>query len=282
MFVKINLPDWAKHNPRSDRANYTWFRFQNNFFTDQKTFLLTDGQRVLLLFVMCEMSKLNTGSLELLPEFMCAMLRKPEAEIFNDLKRLDACGLLAVTLPPSGGVKPSLLPATDGRTDGTDEQQPAAKAATPRLPSVPEVAPSILEPAAEEQRTYDREHESVLANQKPEELPRLALLWNLRRNPLLPEVKLCSPSRRKHAANRWKEHPSEEFWLEVIERVNASAFCLGKNNRGWKADFDFLMRPDSAAKVLEGKYDNAGGPGGKNPSTPKLSYWARTQGGTNV
>lgn len=272
MLIKISMANWSKHNPRSDRANYTWFRFQNTFFTDQETFLLTDSQRSVLLFAMCEMSKKNAGSLELLQEYICAILRKPWESIVSDLTRLHSLRLLAVELPPNGGVKPALLPATDGRTDETDEKHERPSVAAEAAPlSLP------LEPANEEPaRTYDRDHESVIANQKPNELPRLALLWNLRRHPSLPEVKLCSPSRRRHAANRWKENPNEEFWLEVLERVNASKFCLGANQRGWKADFDFLMRPDSAAKVLEGKYDNPGGPGGSSPSTKK-SYWARLQ-----
>jgi hypothetical protein len=30
---------------------------------------------------------------------------------------------------------------------------------------------------------------------------------------------------------------------------------MGDNHRGWKANVDFLLRPDSIAKVLEGSYD---------------------------
>ena len=29
---------------------------------------------------------------------------------------------------------------------------------------------------------------------------------------------------------------------------------IGKNDRGWKADIEFFLRPDSIAKILEGKY----------------------------
>ena len=39
---------------------------------------------------------------------------------------------------------------------------------------------------------------------------------------------------------------------------------MGKNERGWKANFDFLMRPDTQYKVLEGQYDN------KNKSAASL------------
>mgnify|MGYP005796865919 CR=1 FL=1 len=34
---------------------------------------------------------------------------------------------------------------------------------------------------------------------------------------------------------------------------------MGKNDRGWKADFDFLMRVDKATSILEGKYGGTKG-----------------------
>lgn len=53
------------------------------------------------------------------------------------------------------------------------------------------------------------------------------------------------------------------FWVEnwevAIERVAKSDFCKGKNDRGWKADLDFFLKPDSVVKILEGKYDNRTG-----------------------
>ena len=44
--------------------------------------------------------------------------------------------------------------------------------------------------------------------------------------------------------------------LEAIERVEASAFCRGENDRGWKADFDFILQPKSLTRLLEGGYQH--------------------------
>lgn len=41
-------------------------------------------------------------------------------------------------------------------------------------------------------------------------------------------------------------------------RASRCEFLCGKNDRGWRADFDFLVNENKAVWVLEGKYDNKG------------------------
>lgn len=42
--------------------------------------------------------------------------------------------------------------------------------------------------------------------------------------------------------------------VDVFHRAQASSFCTGGNERGWRADFDWLMNENNVVKVLEGKY----------------------------
>ena len=44
--------------------------------------------------------------------------------------------------------------------------------------------------------------------------------------------------------------------FEAITKVVKSSFCNGKNNRNWKADFDFIFNSNKMANILEGRYDN--------------------------
>lgn len=76
----------------------------------------------------------------------------------------------------------------------------------------------------------------------------------------LRSCKALSKSRRIAAAARIRENPDEDYWQKVIMRIARSLFCCGENDRGWKADFDFLVRRDTHLKVLEGKYDNRANP----------------------
>lgn len=114
--ITISAPNWDKFNPRSDRANYTWFRLQNDFLHDQVVFSLTDAQRVLYLFCLCELSKKNSKSVELLTDYISSVLRKKEKEIISGLNVLSERKLIAVIMPAESrketGKEPASLPAT--------------------------------------------------------------------------------------------------------------------------------------------------------------------------
>lgn len=70
-----------------------------------------------------------------------------------------------------------------------------------------------------------------------------------------PRVRSLSQERRKHIAARWKEYDRDiETFRELFEAAEASAFLKGQNPRNWTADFNWLMKSDNMAKVLEGKY----------------------------
>jgi hypothetical protein len=99
----------------------------------------------------------------------------------------------------------------------------------------------------------------------------LQALWNSDAHPDLPRWQELNEDRRKKARTRLKERPLDgpNGWREVIRRISASSFCLGKSERGWRADPDWLLKPGTAAKVLEGKYDDrkATGPPDKRVKT---------------
>lgn len=44
-------------------------------------------------------------------------------------------------------------------------------------------------------------------------------------------------------------------WDVALQKLDQSVFCHGKNDRGWRADIDFLLGESTYIKLLEGKYD---------------------------
>lgn len=82
---------------------------------------------------------------------------------------------------------------------------------------------------------------------------KLHRIWNKNCGPL-PKALLLSDKRRRAAQARWNEFPDEDFWENVVTLLSKSEFCCGKNERKWKADFDFFIKPDTHLRVNEGKY----------------------------
>jgi len=62
--------------------------------------------------------------------------------------------------------------------------------------------------------------------------------------------------RRTQLNARWKDEWWREHWQAALDRGSHSSFLNGTNDRGWRIDFDFFLKPDTATKILEGKYDD--------------------------
>jgi len=67
--------------------------------------------------------------------------------------------------------------------------------------------------------------------------------------------KLLTKDRREKLKARLAEH-GREAWAEAVRRMAASKFCRGENERGWKADLDFVLQSKSFNGLIEGKYDD--------------------------
>lgn len=73
------------------------------------------------------------------------------------------------------------------------------------------------------------------------------------------KVVTISPHRKKAIAARWKEYGGDLATFETMfNMAEASDFLKGKNDRNWTATFDWLLKADNMAKVLEGNYKNKG------------------------
>lgn len=68
----------------------------------------------------------------------------------------------------------------------------------------------------------------------------------------LPKAKM-TPERRKRIKTFIRRHEIDDI-TEAIAAMERSPFCRGENDRGWKANFDFLLQPSSFAKLTEGTY----------------------------
>jgi uncharacterized protein YdaU (DUF1376 family) len=80
--------------------------------------------------------------------------------------------------------------------------------------------------------------------------------WQERMVPLgFPAVVKMTASRKAQLKARLRDCTVDE-WQRAMDALERSAFCRGENDRGWRADFDFLLQPKSFTKLLEGAYDH--------------------------
>lgn len=69
----------------------------------------------------------------------------------------------------------------------------------------------------------------------------------------LPKIAKLTDKRIKAIGSLLKKYSIEEI-TQVFDIANESDFLMGKNDRGWKADLDFILREDKFINILEGKY----------------------------
>jgi hypothetical protein len=68
----------------------------------------------------------------------------------------------------------------------------------------------------------------------------------------LPTARM-TPERRKKLLTFVRRNPVDDI-TEAISAVECSPFCRGENDRSWKANLDFLLKPAKFTALLEGTY----------------------------
>lgn len=72
----------------------------------------------------------------------------------------------------------------------------------------------------------------------------------------LPKVKTISTARKTAIKSLVNKYTIEQM-KSVFTKAETSDFLKGKNNRGWHANFDWLIKDSNFVKVLDGNYDCA-------------------------
>lgn len=81
---------------------------------------------------------------------------------------------------------------------------------------------------------------------------RLLAIWNEHSGDL-PKARM-TPGRVRKLRARWKEHPDEKFWTDIVKSLASSPNCCGENKTGWRASIDWLLQTDNAIKISEGQF----------------------------
>lgn len=71
----------------------------------------------------------------------------------------------------------------------------------------------------------------------------------------LPKAQILTAERRRKIKSRLNECGGLDGWRDALAKIRGSPLCRGENDRGWRADLDFLLQRKSFTRLMEGSYD---------------------------
>jgi len=96
--------------------------------------------------------------------------------------------------------------------------------------------------------------EALQVSVKPEHVQEA---WNaLADRTGLPKIKKLEGTRLRQTNSLIRRATIDDI-TEAIAAIERNRWMHGENDRGWRADFDFLLQPKSFTKLIEGSYDRA-------------------------
>jgi hypothetical protein len=243
----IEVVGLEEYNPRIDRKKHSWFRIDNDIAHSYKLSKLTPDQKW---FYVCVIGFANSSNSKRVPLDLGWLHKETgvaRKAIEGAIKILCDNSLLTLTGNRLVTDREPLVTErgpTDRQTDITDRQtetadaEPATAAESDELGLTPKILAQAWNTAISNVR--DTGHGSMS---------------------LVDLTKFKSGLRRwKTAQARIAEEPDLGYWLKLIDKVAASEFLRGRNERGWVCTFDWILKPDNALKIMEGQYDRK--PGG--------------------
>lgn len=255
-----------------------WIKIVVDIFDDEKVLLIEsmpDADKIIVIWfkLLCLAGKTNNGGVLMLnerihytDEMLATIFRRPVNTVRMALKVFEDFGMIEVvndviTIP--NWSKHQTLDQLEERKKYMRKYMQKYREKQKKLASGECKANSkvyskvnVSDPEVEVEEELDIDKEEDI-NTPPAPYEEIKDLYNSI-CVSLPQIKTVSNNRKQHLKARWKQFDySLTTFEEVFRKVEASEFCKGKNERGWKADFDWLIKNDhNMTKVLEGKYDN--------------------------
>lgn len=216
MIITVN--GWEKYNPRRDYKRPWWFGFNNNFFFDPDFYEFNDQERLLWIYILCETSRYNkNGELKFNFDHATKVLNQNKRQIQSGIDKLVANSIVSIDLYRIRTESVQNLYATEHNITEHNRRGVSGTASD------------------------DASHLSLLE------------VWNQECGSL-PKAKAMSKGRAKKASSLFKENSCLNYWRGVVRILASSKFCNGENQRGWRADFDFFLKPETHIRATEGKY----------------------------
>jgi len=229
--VKIQIKNWKKFNPRSDLKTMPWFRVSSSIVFDRKLYGLVPEQKWLWICLLAIAAQENSSEIELDFDYLSHHAGVQKKHILQAVDHFEKMGLLSRSrdggvTEPSRTCPESVLYERNERnvTNKENTSYSCRKSGAEKMDNAP--------------------FDEILS------------IWNEHRGDL-PKVISLSTKRKQTIKTRLKEEPDLRKWEIAVKALASSPWHSGKtSSNGWKANFDFFLRPDTILKAVEGAYSS--------------------------
>lgn len=178
---------------------------------------------------------------------LVAIVKDGQSSVRSGLKELEEYGYLVRTR----------VKDESGRFSDCEWEVRAVPEGIPQLENHNVVSPNldtVDNKALKEERTNEPSTKEREEETRKSAVEELAWIYNTTCQSL-PKCRAVTDKRRRAARTLLKTFTVEDF-REICRKAQDSSFMRGENDRGWRADFDFLVSERGAAATLEGRYDD--------------------------
>ena len=198
-------------------------------------------------------------------EKICADTLLNRKTVFKAIKELQSLGVLSVSKRQQCNSNSYSITSAGSTENGSTEIGMSQKRNVGSTKNGTSVVPKTVHEEKQEENNKKeggRNSKTSYSNL----IEKIISVYNETTVGYLPKVVALTDKRRK-AVRRFIDFyrkqvnavDEQAFLFSVREyflKATCSDFLTGNNNRGWKADFDFLTNENKALALIEGKYDN--------------------------
>lgn len=238
--IKVKIINWQKHQPvRKDVVHSSWFKVSNRLMDDPKILAMTPLTFSVFMYMLCQCSQNNSDTLTLLTHNLHRTLPQVGTKrVISAIFTLESLQVLSIL-------------SRDVHVTSSIEKRREEKSARHAHRDQSEFFEDQKPPDLGTNKTKQPQ-----PNDSKTALHRLAVLWNENCGSL-PKVKEMNSSRDKLCRDAFRKNKDPEHWKQLIQTLKSSSFHSGKNNSGWRANFDYFLRPNIQTQLLEGAIGSA-------------------------
>lgn len=263
-------------------ADVKWIKITTDVFDDEKILLiesLPDGYAIITVWfkLLCLAGKQNNGGVFMMGQaaytekMLATIFRMKKSTVSVALQTFEKFGMIemvdgVITIPNWN--KHQALDAYEKKKERDRVYQQERRAAQKALISGTAERSSDASPDCKQtQSSYvavsdkeeDKERDKDIEKDIEKENDTCKQVVDLYHSicTSYPSVKALSEVRKREIKARLNTYSLDDL-KTVFEKAEASSFLKGSNNRNWIANFDWLIKDENMAKVLDGNYDRPG------------------------